>query len=239
MIISPDWPAPKNIHAFTTTRQGGVSLPPFDSFNLAMHVEDDPQHVIKNRQQLNQLTPQNPIWLNQTHSATAIALTHHSKQNQTADASYTTHSKLPCVVMTADCLPVLICNKQGSEVAAIHAGWRGLKAGIIENTIKQLSTAPQELMAWLGPAIGADAFELNNEIRLDFLACNPQNGVAFKQVNATWLADIYALARVSLNALKVKNIYGGEYCTFSDENRFFSYRRDGITGRMASLIWFT
>ncbi|PHQ80712.1 MAG: hypothetical protein COB66_04145 [Coxiella sp. (in: Bacteria)] len=240
-MIQPQWPAPSNIHAFTTTRDGGVSLAPFDSFNLASHVNDNPDHVMANRQQLMQQhnLPRMPIWLNQTHTTYPVELAANSTTlSQECDAAYTRCADMPCTVLTADCLPLLVCNRQGTEVAAIHAGWRGLQAGVIENTIDQLTSSPDDLLVWLGPAIGPSAFEINNEIRLAFLARYPQNSVAFKQVNQCWFADIYALARVSLQSRGISQIFGGDYCTFSENEHFFSYRRDGLTGRMASIIWF-
>lgn len=242
-MIYADWPAPKNIIACTSTREGGVSLAPYSSLNLGDHVEDNPQHVATNRQRLRTLAqlPRDPIWLQQTHSTIALELNHDCSFDSPpiADACFTRYHNLPCTVMTADCLPLLVCNQQGSEVAAIHAGWRGLRDGIITSTLSQLHSQPQQLLVWLGPAIGPEVFELNDEIRLDFLSRNAQNSVAFKQVNSKWFADIYALARIELSSLGVKHIFGGNYCTFSDSERFFSYRRDGITGRMASTIWLT
>ncbi len=242
-MIIPNWPAPQNVRAYTTTREGGVSAPPYASFNLAMHVDDNPQHVAQNREHFLQKVQlsQQPIWLNQTHSTVAVELTAATPNTtpQDADASYTRVARLPCTVLTADCLPLLVCNRQGTEIAAIHAGWRGLKDGVIENTIQQLTSKPADLLVWLGPAIGPTALELSNEIRLDFLHSNTQNSLAFKQVGSGWFADIYTLARISLKKVNVENVYGGDYCTFTDSNRFFSYRRDGITGRMASTIWLT
>lgn len=242
-MIYPNWPAPKNIFACTSTRKGGISEPPYASLNLGNHVDDNPLYVAQNRQLFYRLAqlPCSPIWLQQTHSTDVLRL--ESKQspliNPIADACFTQDPNVPCTIMTADCLPLLICNQQGTEVAAIHAGWRGLRDGIITETLSHLQSQSHNLLVWLGPAIGPQAFELNNEIRLDFLACNAQNSLAFKQVNSKWFADIYALARIELKALGVKHIFGGDYCTFSDEERFFSYRRDGITGRMASTIWLT
>ena len=242
-MIKPNWPAPKNIFACTSTRDGGVSQPPYASLNLGDHVDDNPQHVAKNRQHFCTLAqlPRVPVWLQQTHSTVAIELDDQTAETITpqADACFTQATNMPCTIMTADCLPLLICNRQGTEVAAIHAGWRGLRDGIIATTLARLQTQPEDLLVWLGPAIGPKVFELNNEIQLDFLTRNAQNSLAFKQVNSKWFADIYALARIALNALGVEHIFGGDYCTFSDEERFFSYRRDGITGRMASTIWLT
>lgn len=231
---------PSHVHAFTTTRDGGISLPPYDSFNLATHVGDNTNAVMENRARLRQQLPSEPVWLNQTHSIIAANLDHWQPSDGVidADASFTTQQNRVCVAMTADCLPLLVCNQDGTEVAAIHAGWRGLLAGVIENTITQLQSPAETLSVWLGPAIGAEAFEVDNQIRLDFLARYPQNSIAFKQVEDHYLADIYALARHCLSLLGVKHIFGGDYCTVSDEKKFFSYRRNQKTGRMASLIWF-
>lgn len=238
-MIKPNWPIPSHVHAFTTTRQGGVSLPPFNAFNLATHVSDEINAVKQNRAQLREQLPSEPAWLNQTHSTIAANLDSWQPDDGVidADASFTTQSNRVCVAMTADCLPLLVCNQDGTEIAAIHAGWRGLLAGIIENTITQLQSPARTLSVWLGPAIGPKAFEVDNQIRLDFLACYPQNSSAFKQVEDYYLADIYALARHCLSLLGIRHIFGGEYCTVSDEKNFFSYRRDKQTGRMASVIW--
>ena len=242
-MIQADWPAPPNVHALTSLRDGGVSEGPFTSLNLGAHVGDDPTHVLQNRQRFCTLAqlPQPPIWLNQTHSTNAIELNSTFNPNETidADASFTRQAHIPCTVMTADCLPLLICNQQGTEVAAIHAGWRGLRDGIISQTLDRLESPPHDLLVWLGPAIAANVFELNAEIRLDFIAHNPQNSLAFKQVNSSWFADIFKLARIELETLGVQHIFGGTFCTYSDDKRFFSYRRDGVTGRMASTIWLT
>lgn len=231
-MIIPNWPAPTNIHAFTTT---------IDNGNLATHVGNDYERVLQNRTRLvtEAHLPREPVWLTQTHSTTTTHITHASPATTEtpSDASCTQDKNLPCAVLTADCLPLLICNKSGNEVAAIHAGWRGLLAGVIEHCITQLSTSPAELLAWLGPAIGPQAFNVDNTIRLDFINRYPHNKEAFHQTDTDWLADIYALAKTSLKAVGVSRVYGGEYCTVTDK-RFFSYRRDGNnTGRMASVIY--
>lgn len=231
-MIIPNWPAPTNIHAFTTT---------IDNGNLATHVGDDRERVLRNRLHLitEAQLPREPIWLTQTHSTTAISLTHSSPATieTPSDASFTQDSNLPCAVLTADCLPLLICNESGTEVAAIHAGWRGLLAGVIEQCVTQLSSSPTKLLVWLGPAIGPHAFNVDNTIRLDFINRCPHNKEAFYQTDVDWLADIYALAKISLEAVGVSRVYGGAYCTVTDK-RFFSYRREGSnTGRMASIIY--
>lgn len=236
-FIFPDWPAPKNIKSATTTRAGGYSQTPFDSFNLASHVEDKPDHVKQNRDLLIQelQLPSEPVWLEQVHSATAIDTLN---KNNKADASYTKQKNTVCVVMTADCLPVLFCNKQGTQVAAAHAGWRGLADGILESTLEAMNENPAELMAWMGPAIGAKVFEVGDEVRDAFIKVLPQAEQAFTQIRpGHWLADMYLLARQRLEQQGVTEIHGGGYCTYTEKDRFYSYRRDGKTGRMASLIW--
>lgn len=240
MFIQPKWPAPLSVKAVTTLRTGGVSHSPFDSFNLAMHVEDSLDDVTKNRHILqNHLALlSEPCWLNQTHSTKCVRL-ENSKQNIEADASYTTQKNIICAILTADCLPILLCNKQGTLVSAIHAGWRGLAHGIIEKTIKTLPCETNELIAWLGPAIGPKHFEVGNEVKAAFLALDSATEKAFSlSVNNRFMCDIYTIARLQLIKLGIPTIYGGEYCTYSDTTNFYSYRRDGVkTGRMASLIW--
>ena len=236
-FIFPDWPAPKNIKAVTTTRTGGYSQSPFDSFNLATHVEDEHDAVIKNRKILIEALqlPSEPIWLEQVHSTVAIEATN---KNRKADASHTNQANTVCAVMTADCLPVLFCNKQGTQVAAAHAGWHGLADGILESTIEAMNKKPDELMAWMGPAIGAKVFEVGDEVRDAFTKGLPQAEQAFTQTKpGHWLADMYLLARQRLEQKGIMDIYGGGYCTHTEKDRFYSYRRDGKTGRMASLIW--
>lgn len=239
--LQPDWPAPTNIRALTTLRMGGVSLPPYASLNLGDHVDDDPKAVSENRQRLQQLKlPSDPLWLKQTHSTRVVDASTYQGQTDSleADASYSTSPGLVCAVMTADCLPVLICNRQGTQVAAVHAGWRGLAAGIIEAAIKQFPGNHADLLIWLGPAIGPAAYEVGNDVRVAFLQQSPEAEQAFKPSNENkWYMDIYSLARQRLAGMGVRHIYGGEYCTYTDQDRFYSYRRDGITGRMASLIW--
>jgi len=236
--FKPEWPAPKSIHALVTTRKGGVSLAPYDSCNMGDHVGDQSDAVAQNRSLFRSQLPGNPYWLNQTHSTIVREYEADCQNAPEADASYTTKRNQPCVVMTADCLPVLFCNKQGTQVAAAHAGWRGLLEGVLENTIRIFS--PQdELMAYLGPAIGPNHFEVGSEVKQAFQAVQPESERAFSVSHNSdkWMADIYELARLRLNACGVKDIYGGDQCTFNDAERYFSYRRDGVTGRMASVIW--
>lgn len=233
--LQADWPAPDFIKAGTTLRQGGVSLAPYDSFNLASHVGDELDAVNKNRAQL--CLPNTPQWLEQIHSSDAILL----PCNETtlkADAAYTFENNIVCAVMTADCLPVLITDKQGSCVAAIHAGWRGLCAGIIETTVKKLSIEPESVLIWLGPAIGPSVYEIGEEVYDAFIEADREAKKAFTATSeGHWLFDIYHLAKLRLNSIGVTAIYGGEHCTFSEREKFFSYRRDNVTGRMASMIW--
>lgn len=230
--LIPDWPAPAHISAYTTLRN--------QHFNLADHVGDVREKVAANRALLTQelALPNEPIWLTQTHSTLAVPATVSNRQTP-ADASFTTMPKQVCVIMTADCLPILLCHRTGSHVAAIHAGWRGLAGGIIENTLDQMELPASEILAWLGPAIGPQHYEVGNDVRDAFLSTHPTATSAFLPSPAgRWLADLYSLARLRLNQYGVTQIYGGHFCTYSDPERFFSYRRDGqTTGRMATLIW--
>ena len=237
--LLPDWPAPAHVHALTTLRQGGYSSGSFASFNLATHTGDDPVAVHKNRALLRSVfgLPAEPIWLHQVHGArvieggAAVALAE-------ADGSRTASVGTVCAVMTADCLPVLICDSAGKGVAAAHAGWRGLHAGVISTAVKSLGSRPTELLVWLGPAIGPSAFEVGPEVFQAFIARDANNVSAFRQTDDEhWLCDIYGLARIELAELGVTSIFGGDACTFTDQQRFFSYRRDRRTGRMASFIW--
>lgn len=237
--IIPDWPAPARVKAIQTTRQGGVSIAPYDSLNLGGHVGDNPLAVERNRILLNKLLPSEPVWLEQIHG-TLVANADRASCQPQADACITRHRAAVCAVMTADCLPVLLCDAQGSVVGAAHAGWRGLRDGVIETTVLAMGVAPQSLMAWLGPAISQEAFEVGEEVRAAFVAIQPQAASAFiAGQSGKWLADIYALARLRLNALGVTQIYGGGRCTYRERGQFFSYRRDGVTGRMGTFIWLT
>ena len=237
--LIPDWPAPNNVHAVTTTRKGGVSCAPFDSMNLGDHVDDDPIAVQQNRKILEESLglSKSPIWLKQIHSNFVSNLDDETPLID-ADASVTTIKGQSCVVMTADCLPVLFCNKAGTVVAASHAGWRGLHAGILEKTIESMHDLPENIMAWLGPAIGVTAFEVGSEVRQAFIDMQAQAEQAFtKKDNGKWLADIYLLAKQRLNAAGVTDVYGGGECTYSNNQRYYSYRKEAKTGRLASLIW--
>lgn len=235
--IVPDWPAPANVRTLQTTRHGGVSTAAYDSLNLGSHVGDAPLAVARNRMLLNTLLPSEPVWLEQVHG-TAVVSADMAGCRVQADACIARQRGSVCVVMTADCLPVLLCDEQGTVVGAAHAGWKGLAAGVIEATVCEMAVEPHKLMAWLGPAIGPDAFEVGDEVRAVFLATDPQAAAAFVPgQSGKWFADIHALARMRLDALGITRIYGGGHCTFRERDDFYSYRRDGVTGRMGSFIW--
>lgn len=238
-LIVPDWPLPPGVVACSSTRIGGVSLPPYDSLNLGAHCGDDLVHVEENRKRMfaaGQL-PSKPVWLEQVHGKDVLKLTGEPYVSKRADASYSNTPGTVCAVMTADCLPVLFCNRDGTEVAAAHAGWRGLCAGVLEETVACFADKPENILAWLGPAIGPDAFEVGPEVRNAFMAVEAIADRAFRPAGEKYYADIYALARQRLTSVGVTQVFGGEHCTFSQKGDFFSYRRDKNTGRMASFIW--
>jgi YfiH family protein len=235
-FLIPDWPAPAHVRALQTLRTGGCSPAPWASFNLGDHVGDEPARVAANRAELRRQLPAEPLWLQQVHG-TVVVDAAQAPQATTADASFANEPDQVCAVMTADCLPVLFCDRAGSVVAAAHAGWRGLLDGILESTIAAMQRPPADLLAWLGPAIGPERFEVGGEVRAAFVAHDAQAAGSFRQHGDKWLADIYSLARQRLQAAGVTNIHGGGRCTVSDAERYFSYRRDGVTGRMATLIW--
>ncbi len=238
--LKPDWPAPPTVHAASSLRTGGVSEPPFDSLNLGTHVGDSAEAVRTNRQRLRAALqlPSEPCWLEQVHGTSVVEADSWSTPPK-ADASIARAAGQVCAVMTADCLPILFCSRSGDRVAAAHAGWRGLAGGVLESTVSSLGLPGSELMAWLGPAIGPAAFEVGDEVRIAFLAQDARAEQAFRPGYRAdhWLADIYQLARLTLARLGVQAVYGGGWCTYADSARFFSYRRDGRCGRMASLIW--
>lgn len=234
--ILPDWPAPASVRACVTTRLGGASRPPYDSFNLGTHVEDQASAVAANRDRLQRLIGATPAWLSQVHSA--VVVTADPAQVAVADGSWSATPGVACSVLTADCLPVLFCDRAGTRVAAAHAGWRGLAGGVLEATLDALGCPGDQVLAWLGPAIGPEAFEVGPEVRDAFVTVQAEAASAFvPSANpGRFLADLYALARLRLATRGVTAVYGGGFCTFSDP-RFYSYRRSAVTGRFASLVW--
>lgn len=238
-FIFPDWPAPANVKALTTTRVGGLSRGPYASFNLGDHVGDDPDVVRRNRARLREALAlsSEPRWLRQVHGVTVVDAAS-ADADTTADGAWTDRPGVVCAVLTADCLPVFLCNRQGTKVALLHAGWRGLMAGVIEAGLQALATPGAELLAWLGPVIGPDSYEVGDAVRDAFLAQDADAAACFRAQGAgQWHADLYALARRHLQAQGVNVIHGGHFCTVREPERFYSFRRDGVTGRMASLIW--
>ncbi|MDT3251980.1 purine nucleoside phosphorylase YfiH [Serratia sp. root2] len=238
-FILPDWPLPAGVKACSTTRGGGISLPPYDSLNLGTHVGDVASAVELNRERLvaGASLPQMPAWLEQVHGTRVVRLDGQTPTDLRADAVYSNVPGQVCAVMTADCLPVLFCSCAGDEVAAAHAGWRGLCSGVLEQTLAAFAAEPGHISAWLGPAIGPQQFEVGPEVRAAFMAVDSAAAAAFIPHGDKFLADIYLLARQRLQHAGVKLVYGGDRCTVSEISQFFSYRRDGVTGRMASLIW--
>lgn len=237
--IDPDWPAPPHVRALATTRRGGFSAGPFAGLNLATHVDDDPHVVERNRQWLREAAglPAEPMWLQQVHG-TDVWRGGPSQAPPTADASIATSKRQVCAILTADCLPVLFCDTAGTVVAAAHAGWRGLVGGVLAATVESMQVPASQLLAWLGPAIEPAAFEVGGEVRDRFVARDARHSQAFqKNERHRWQADIYALARGELRALGVERVHGGGFGTFADATRFYSYRREKRTGRMATLIW--
>lgn len=227
-FIVPDWPAPPSVHALVTTRQFG---------NLSDSVNDDPEMLAVRRDVLRQRLPSDPLWLKQVHEACCVR-TEDSHSGVQADAAYSDTPGHVCAVLTADCLPVLLCDDGGTAVAAVHAGWRGMAAGVIEASVAAMRIPGRGLMAWLGPAIGPSAYEVGTDVMAAFTVADPGAAAAFSPAgHGKWLCNLYALARRRLAAVGVSRVFGGDFCTHTDRRRFFSYRRDGATGRMASLIW--
>ena len=239
-LIRPDWPAPAQVRACSTTRAGGVSSGGYASLNLADHVGDDPDCVARNRQRLVErlCLPAAPVWLRQVHGVRVVDAGQCGTCAE-ADASVVAHAGVVCGVLTADCLPLLLCDRHGTRVAAAHAGWRGLAAGVIEATVAAMACPTNELLAWLGPAISAQSYVVGDEVRAAFVSHQVAAARAFRPApGGGWRADLYALARQRLAAIGVTAVYGGVHCTFREAARFYSYRRDGAcSGRMASLIW--
>jgi len=238
--IVPDWPAPGTVRAAATLRSGGVSKGDFASLNLAAHVGDDPAAVAENRRRVREALrlPSEPAWLNQVHGIHVVEAGVTAAPPPTADASVSRSPNQVCVVMTADCLPVLFCDREGTRVAAAHAGWRGLVGGVLGTTVAALGLPADRLIAWLGPAIEPSAFEVGEEVREQFLARDAGNQIAFeKNARGRWQADLYELARRELGRLGIPSVHGGGFRTYADADRFFSYRRASRTGRMATMVW--
>ena len=237
--IVPDWPVPANVKSFITTRTGGVSSGAYASLNLGLRTDDDPRAIAANRQRLREALPQDPKWLRQVHGSLVIEADGLDGVPE-ADAAVARRPQTVCAVLVADCIPVLLADRAGTTVAIAHAGWRGLAGGVIENTIGRMTVAAEELIAYLGPGIGRQAFEVGADVRDAFLTHDAKAGAAFKpHAPGKWLADLFLLARQRLTGAGIRSIHGGELCTHSDPRRFFSYRRDRTTGRMAALIWRT
>lgn len=236
-LLLPDWPAPANVRACVTTRTGGVSAAPFDSCNLGDHVGDAPAAVAENRRRLQQLLGCRPAWLQQVHGVQVVEAD--PATQAVADGSWSASPGVACTIMTADCLPVLFCDRAGTRVAAAHAGWRSLAGGVLEACVSALGCPADQVLVWLGPAIGPQAFEVGGEVREAFVTAHGEAAAAFvPSANpGRFLADLYRLARIRLAAVGVAAVYGGGLCTFTDSARFYSYRRAARTGRQASLIW--
>lgn len=237
--IVPDWPVPPTVRALVTTRNGGFSTGACRSMNLGHRSADDPLSVARNEELLRAVCGVEPLWLSQTHGTVVVAVDH-AQQLAAGDAAVAARPGRAATVRVADCLPVLFCDAQGTRVAAAHAGWRGLCAGVLEATVAAMRTPAREIIAWLGPAIGPGAFEVGAEVRAAFVARDPAAGAAFVAYPGRpgkWLADLYALATLRLRHAGVVAVHGGGFCTVIDAERFFSYRRDKTTGRMAALVW--
>ncbi len=252
--VIPQWPAPARVHALCTTRNGGESAAPYDSLNLGTHVGDDAGHVARNRAVLQQAVGARAVFLSQVHGRQMLELQAQTPDGVEADGCWSRQGGVVCTIMVADCLPILLCDTQGSQVAAVHAGWRGLAGeggvGVVEEIFKQFKAADPadtaqdapEVIAWLGPCIGPQAFEVGSEVRAAFVAAAPQAAQAFQALpSGKWLADLPLLARQRLQALGVRGIYGNDgstpWCTVSNPSRFFSHRRDRVSGRFAACIW--
>lgn len=234
--LQADWPAPAHVRSCVTTCTAGDSCAPYAAFNLGAHVGDDPDQVAANREWLAQQLGCTPVWLEQVHGIEVIEA--QPGVQQVADASWSRSTGVACSIMTADCLPVFFTDRAGTCVAAAHAGWRSLAGGVLEQTMAAMQVAPDQLMVWLGPAIGSEVYEVGPEVRAAFVAQHAESASAFvpSERPGHWLADLYGLARIRLQHAGVREIYGGGFCTLTD-TRFYSYRRNAVTGRMAALIW--
>jgi len=238
--ITPDWPAPARVRAFVTTREGGVSSGAYASLNLALHRGDAVEAVMENRARLDRLLPSTPVWLHQVHRTGVVDAGAQDAAAGTpeGDACITSRPNTVCAVLVADCMPVFLADREGTAVGIAHAGWRGLASGVIEATVASFSCPPSRLVAWLGPGIGPHRYEVGDEVRAAFVARDAASASAFTQTRAgRWRADLYALARQRLGRAGVPQVAGGAFCTYSEPERFFSYRRDPRTGRMAALAW--
>lgn len=244
--ILPQWPAPTNVRSLCTTRAGGSSKSPFDTFNLGMHVGDNDVDVLRNRSLLQSTLSARPVFMQQVHGNTVLQINSQTPDGLQADGSGTQQLGVACTMMVADCLPILLCDNKGTQVAAVHAGWRGLAGanghGIIEAARSVFESKAENLLVWLGPCIGPTAFEVGEDVRMAFVETSPESASAFKKLgNAKWLADLPALARHRLSALGITQVYGNDsskaWCTVSNTSRFFSYRRDGVCGRFAACVW--
>jgi polyphenol oxidase len=237
--LTPEWPVPGSVRALSSLRGGGVSAAPYASLNLGSHVEDAAAAVRENRRLLRATAglPSEPAWLEQVHGVGVRNLDTEAPVGP-ADASATRQTGRVCAILTADCLPVLLAAESGAQVAAAHAGWRGLAAGVIEATVGAFGGSGEALLAWLGPAIGPGHFEVGAEVRDELLRADPAAEGAFSpNARGRYMADLYALARSRLGRLGVRRIYGGGECTYAGADKYFSHRRDGLTGRQATLIW--
>lgn len=250
--IRPDWPAPTHVGAASTTRAGGVSPAPFDSLNLGATAGDDPDNVAANRRRLREALglPGEPAWLRQVHGSRVVKLENFpSLENEgaetggdempEADATWTDRPGVVCAILSADCLPILLCDDKGTRVGAVHGGWRGLADGVLPNAIEAMGGKPASLHAWLGPAIGPQRFEIGPEVRQRLMGGGRAPAEAFRPSDRRdhWLCDLYAVARHQLATAGLESVHGGGFCTVTERDRFFSYRRDGRTGRMATIIW--
>lgn len=236
--IQPAWDAPPGVHAFCTTRGGGTSDTPFDRFNLALHVGDDAQRVAENRRLLRRYKslPDEPCWIKQTHGNQVVTLG--VDDSRDADAAVTRSLDTVAVVMIADCLPILLCNREGTEVAAVHAGWRGLQTGVIQSALAVMTSPAASLMAWIGPGISQACFEVGDEVREAFLDSTREAISCFSEHGeGHWLCDLAGLAELILAQQAVAEIHRDLHCSYRDRELFYSYRREAVTGRMASLIW--
>lgn len=239
-FVTAEWPLATIINTVTTTRAGGVSLPPFDQLNLAGHVGDNLEHVLSNRQHIARVLnlPAEPAWLQQVHGNHVVKARCNTTASPEADASFTVERGVVCAVMTADCLPVVFSDSRGHCIGVAHAGWKGLLNGVLQHTIQHMSEHVRPEYAWLGPAIGPQAFEVGIDVYQAFVDQDSQFQSAFAAINSSkWHFDLYHAADHILDTAGIKHIYGGGLCTYSDKEQFYSYRRDGVTGRMATLVW--